>query len=54
MLLMYGYTSLFFVLLGDGAVGGAAAAVDAGAIDEDLFEDEDLDELEEDMNDLEV
>jgi hypothetical protein len=27
---------------------------DAGAIDEDLFEDEDLDELEEDMTKLEV
>ncbi len=39
----------------DGAVGGAAVdAVDAGAIDEDLFEDEDLDELEEDINDLNV
>jgi len=34
----------------DGAVGGAAAAV----IDEDLFDDEDLDELEEDMGNLDV
>jgi len=34
----------------DGAVGGAAADV----IDEDLFDDEDLDELEEDMGNLDV
>jgi len=33
------------------AVGGAAAAVD---VDEDLFDDEDLDELEEDLDALEV
>lgn len=37
---------------GGGAVGGAAAA--AEAIDEDLFDDEDLDELEEDMGNLDV
>ena len=37
---------LFFV---SGASGGAAAAA---AIDEDLFDDEDLDELEEDMTNL--
>ena len=34
----------------DGAVGGAAAEV----IDEDLFDDEDLDELEEDLGNLDV
>lgn len=34
------------------SLGGAAAA--ATAIDEDLFEDEDLDELEDDLNNLEV
>jgi len=33
------------------AVGGAAAAID---VDEDLFDDEDLDELEEDLDALEV
>lgn len=32
------------------SLGGAAAT----AIDEDLFEDEDLDELEDDLNNLEV
>jgi len=36
----------------DGAVGGAAAA--AEVIDEDLFDDEDLDELEEDLGNLDV
>ena len=35
----------------DGAVGGASVA---GPIDEDLFDDEDLDELEEDLENLEV
>ena len=35
----------------DGAVGGAAAAE---VIDEDLFDDEDLDELEEDLGNLDV
>jgi len=41
--------------LNGGASGlDAAAAVQSGAIDENLFEDEDLDELEEDMNGLEV
>jgi len=47
----------------NGAVGGpsvaaassdAAATLESGAIDENLFEDEDLEELEEDMNGLEV
>ena len=35
----------------DGAVGGASVT---GPIDEDLFDDEDLDELEEDLENLEV
>jgi len=35
----------------NGAVAGAAAAVD---VDEDLFDDEDLDELEEDLENLEL
>ena len=34
-----------------GAVGGASLT---GPIDEDLFDDEDLDELEEDLENLEV
>ena len=34
-----------------GAVGGASVT---GPIDEDLFDDEDLDELEEDLENLEV
>ena len=34
-----------------GAVGGATVT---GPIDEDLFDDEDLDELEEDLENLEV
>ena len=33
---------------------GAGADDGAAAIDEDLFDDEDLDELEEDLNNLEV
>lgn len=37
-----------------GAEGGAAAIVDESAFDEDLFEDEDLDELEDELNNLEV
>ena len=36
----------------DAAAGAAAAG--AAAIDEDLFEDEDLDELEEDMTNLDL
>ena len=36
---------------GDGAVGGAGVT---GPIDEDLFDDEDLDELEEDLENLNV
>lgn len=35
----------------DGAVGGAGVT---GPIDEDLFDDEDLDELEEDLENLNV
>ena len=35
----------------DGAAGGASVT---GPIDEDLFDDEDLDELEEDLENLEV
>ena len=34
--------------------GGAAAASAAIEVDEDLFDDEDLDELEEDMDKLDV
>ena len=42
------FNLLLFTNLGAGADDGAAA------IDEDLFDDEDLDELEEDLNNLEV
>ena len=38
-------------LVDSGAVDGAAGT---GPIDEDLFDDEDLDELEEDLENLEV
>ena len=46
-------TKTFQIINGtqDGAVGGASVA---GPIDEDLFDDEDLDELEEDLENLEV
>jgi len=37
-----------------GAEGGATAIIDEAAFDEDLFEDEDLDELEDELNNLEV
>merc|ERR1711997_1408151 len=33
---------------------GAGAEAGASAIDEDLFDDEDLDELEEDLNNLDI
>jgi len=37
-----------------GAEGGATAVIDEAAFDEDLFEDEDLDDLEDELNNLEV
>jgi len=37
-----------------GAEGGATAIIDEAAFDEDLFEDEDLDDLEDELNNLEV
>ena len=38
----------------NGTAGSSAVSDVAGAIDEDLFDDEDLDELEEDLENLEV
>jgi len=38
----------------EGAEGGATAVIDEAAFDEDLFEDEDLDDLEDELNNLEV
>lgn len=37
-----------------GAAGGGGAAAAATVIDEDLFDDEDLDDLEEDMDNLDI
>ena len=42
----------YFEILG--AEGGATAVIDEAAFDEDLFEDEDLDDLEDELNNLEV
>ncbi len=44
----------WFLLLAEGGATSSMSDTAAGAIDENLFEDEDLDELEEDLNDLEV
>ena len=50
------YCSLIFYyfLFILGAEGGATAVIDEAAFDEDLFEDEDLDDLEDELNNLEV
>ena len=45
------YNNQFEIL---GAEGGATAIIDEAAFDEDLFEDEDLDDLEDELNNLEV
>ena len=48
----YKLSNNYFEILG--AEGGATAVIDEAAFDEDLFEDEDLDDLEDELNNLEV